>query len=229
MDGWLVSVDFIATSRSFRPKDQFNYIKPMLAAKYAPLNKAGEGNQGAYLSQISQSLANYLLNNTGDANVRSQVLSEAITASAQIKEASELERLNTDPGISPTEREQISKARVGQGQFRRAVSEIGHSCRVTGLKEPQHLRASHIKPWRDSSNRERLDGNNGLMLAVHIDHLFDKGFITFSDDGKLILSSQLSQEARQSFNLLAVARPGEHFSPEQSMFLTYHRQVIFAP
>lgn len=226
-DGWLLPVDFIAAPNALRPKDYFGNIKPLLAPKYAPLNREGEGNQGAYLSEISQSLAEYLLGNIGGKSLKAQLLSEAKSTSDQIKEENELERLNTDSELPPTEKEQIGKARVGQGQFRRAVSKVESSCRVTGLSELQHLRASHIKPWRDSNNKERLDGNNGLMLAVHIDHLFDKGFITFSAEGELIISRHLSPEGKDSFNLLTAQSTGQPFSSAQRAYLEFHREQIF--
>jgi putative restriction endonuclease len=226
-DGWLLPVDFIAAPNALRPKDYFGDIKPLLAPKYAPLNREGEGNQGAYLSEISQGLAEYLLENIGGTSLKAQLLSEAKSTSDQIKEENELERLNTDSELPPTEKEQIGKARVGQGQFRRAVSEVESSCRVTGLSELQHLRASHIKPWRDSNNKERLDRNNGLMLAVHIDHLFDKGFITFSGDGELIISRHLSSECKDSFNLSNAQSTGQPFSSAQCAYLEFHREQIF--
>lgn len=61
---------------------------------------------------------------------------------------------------------------------------------MTGIDLVNHLRASHIKPWKVSSDLEKLDGNNGLLLAPHIDHLFDQGYISFTDFGDLIVSSQ---------------------------------------
>jgi predicted restriction endonuclease len=62
------------------------------------------------------------------------------------------------------------------------------SCRITGVTNPIHLRASHCKPWRDSNNDERLNGENGLLLTPTMDHLFDRGFISFEDSGVLIVS-----------------------------------------
>jgi putative restriction endonuclease len=56
------------------------------------------------------------------------------------------------------------------------------------VTNPIHLVASHCKPWRDSSNEERINGENGLLLTPTIDHLFDRGFIGFEDNGTLILS-----------------------------------------
>jgi hypothetical protein len=97
-----VTADFIATPKSFKPKDRITDIKPMLAAKYAPLNSSGKGNQKAYLSEISQDLALYLLKHLGDAIVATQLLSEARSASDQAKEAAELEQLITNADIPPS-------------------------------------------------------------------------------------------------------------------------------
>lgn len=66
---------------------------------------------------------------------------------------------------------------------------IERHCRITRVDKPEHLRASHCKPWRDcNTNQERLDGENGLLLTPSIDHLFDHGFISFEDSGRLIIS-----------------------------------------
>ena len=61
-------------------------------------------------------------------------------------------------------------------------------CRITGVDNPIHRVASHCKPWRDSTNEERLNGENGLLLTPSIDHLFDRGFIGFEDSGRLVIS-----------------------------------------
>ena len=61
------------------------------------------------------------------------------------------------------------------------------ACRVTGVDEPRHLKARHIKPWRHAPDAERLDGANGLLLSPHIDHLFDEGYITFSSSQQLAI------------------------------------------
>ena len=93
-----------------------------------------------------------------------------------------------DPSIPETDREAIIRARKGQGLFKERVSRIETRCRITGVENPVHLVASHCKPWRDSTNEERLNGENGLLLTPSIDHLFDRGFIGFEDNGRLIIS-----------------------------------------
>ena len=98
------------------------------------------------------------------------------------------EQIETDTSVKETDREAIIRARCGQGLFKQRVLRIETHCRITGVENPVHLIASHCKPWRDSSNEERLDGENGLLLTPSIDHLFDRGFIGFEDSGNLIIS-----------------------------------------
>jgi putative restriction endonuclease len=68
------------------------------------------------------------------------------------------------------------------------VQGVERACRVTKVERLQHLVASHTKPWRDTTNEERVNGGNGLLLTPTIDHLFDKGLISFEDKGDLIVS-----------------------------------------
>jgi predicted restriction endonuclease len=118
------------------------------------------------------------------------------------------------------------QARRGQGQFRSRVERIERGCRVTGLSIGEHLRASHIKPWRDSTDSEKLDGANGLLLAPHIDHLFDRGYISFEADGALLVSPQLQVEAKKALSVPTGLRT-KPFSAEQAAYLEHHRQHVF--
>ena len=86
-----------------------------------------------------------------------------------------------------TERQAVIAARRGQGQFRADLLRFWGVCAVTGCANQVLLRASHIQPWRDSSNRERRDSENGLLLAAHLDAAFDRGLISFADDGKILM------------------------------------------
>jgi hypothetical protein len=90
----------------------------------------------------------------------------------------------------------------------------------------EHLRASHIKPWRDATNYERLDGNNGLLLSPHIDSLFDKGYITFSDNGVLKISNATDKEVIQRWGIPTGTNVG-NFNDKQKHYLAYHRANIF--
>lgn len=127
--------------------------------------------------------------------------------------------------IPETEKSALIKARIGQGRFREEVANVEMRCRVTGVDDQAHLRASHIKPWCESDNRERLDAYNGLMLAPHVDHLFDKGFISFADDGSLLISPALSQEVLGAWGIPDKLNVGR-FRPEQRRYLAYHRAKV---
>jgi hypothetical protein len=124
------------------------------------------------------------------------------------------------------ERERLVMARRGQGVFRHNVEQIEKSCRVTGLRDLQHLRASHIKPWKDSDDFEKLDGHNGLLLSPHVDHLFDRGWILFEDDGMLVPSPKLDVLVLQSWRIEPDRQP-KPFLPRQIDYLEYHRELVF--
>jgi hypothetical protein len=97
-----------------------------------------------------------------------------------LEDLAELER--TVPDI--TERDTLAKARIGQGRFKADVISkwgLGEVCAVTGVAVPEMLVASHIKPWRDSTNLERLDPMNGLLLVAHLDKLFDRTLLSFGE------------------------------------------------
>jgi L-ascorbate metabolism protein UlaG (beta-lactamase superfamily) len=88
------------------------------------------------------------------------------------------------------------------------------------------LKASHIKPWRDASDAERLDGANGLLLSPHIDHLFDDGYITFSRNEELVIVPEVRDKLLDAWGIDAGVRVGE-FTQEQNAYLEYHRINVF--
>jgi putative restriction endonuclease len=102
-----------------------------------------------------------------------------------------------------TEAERLVIKRVGQNIFRHGLLEYWEGrCAITGLAVPELLRASHIKPWAHcSSDAERLDIWNGLLLAPHLDVAFDLGFITVADDGAVLVSAALDAAARETLGL----------------------------
>ena len=99
--------------------------------------------------------------------------------------------------------ETLAKARVGQGTFRAQILAIWDSrCCVTSSTTLDAIRASHIKPWRDSNDNERLDPNNGLPLIATLDALFDAGLITFADDGKLVVSERIEDYEKELLGIV---------------------------
>ncbi|XKH61904.1 HNH endonuclease (plasmid) [Halomonas sediminis] len=225
-EGWFVSVEFQRTDHAIRPKNHIEAIRLLLPEKYAPINGAGDGNQGAYLAHISSALGELLLNLITRPSTQDQ-LAQLSAAHWQTATDANIEKhIRNRSDLSVTEKEQLVLSRRGQGTFRRSLEAIEPRCRVTGLTDKKHLKASHIKPWRDSSNPERLDGHNGLLLTPHIDHLFDKGYISFTNDGELLLSGALKHEAAQTFGV-SPSQPTGSFTTEQKAYLAYHREKIF--
>ena len=108
------------------------------------------------------------------------------------------QRVLADNAIPETTREAIIKARMGQGLFRRRVIQKYGCCLITEIKEPALLIASHIKPWRDCGEKpqECLDPENALLLSPTWDRLFDQGFISFTDNGEMIISDKLKPRVR---------------------------------
>lgn len=128
-----------------------------------------------------------------------------------------------EPG---TTRDTLIAARVGQGPFRKALIRYWGSCAVTGVSEPAVLRASHIKPWRDSSDAERLDRYNGLLLAAHLDALFDAGLITFDPEGRISVSPLLAPEDRAELGITDGMRL-RLVEPAHEVYLAHHRTDVF--
>lgn len=224
--GWFVAVEFDILDAPIRPKDFMDQIGPLLADKYAPLQANGNGLQGVYLTEVSAALGTLLLQLS---NAALPTLQDALTSATNPDDADaidheiQLKHLEGDlVGI------QLVKARRGQGIFKANVRLVEKACRVTGVTDVRHLRASHIKPWRKSTNDEKLDGYNGLLLSPHVDHLFDQGFISFGDTGSILVSSKLKPSVLQRWSL-DPARSVGSFNTHQREYLEYHRDVILQP
>lgn len=127
-----------------------------------------------------------------------------------------------------TEAEQLVVRRVGQDIFRESLLDYWEGrCAISGLAEPRLLRASHIKPWaRCESDTERLDVFNGLLLAPHLDALFDQGYITVSDSGEVLVTQHLSPQARLALGL-APTLGVQGLQAAHRAYLVWHRQHEF--
>lgn len=132
-------------------------------------------------------------------------------------------------------REQVMKARIGQYFFRRAVlNSYNNQCCITGLKRPELLIASHIKPWKDSDERtERTNPSNGLCLNAFHDKAFDRGFITLDKNYNIVISNRIKEtdmdrETREWFCRYDQRRINlpDKFLPGRT-FIEYHNDVVF--
>jgi len=230
--GWLLPVQWLDAALAVRPKALLARLAPLLPKTHSPVRAAtGDGNQKAYLAEVDPAVFDVVLE---AAELRLDdfiALRPANTVSDFTRQLDDLveEKIKEDAGIDQTLREQLTRARRGQGLFRRRVLEIEPMCRVTGVDKPNLLIASHIKPWRACGTaNERLDGFNGLMLAPHADFLFDRGLISFGEDGGTLFSPQLSDVDAMKLGLHTSQRPPPKPLREQSRaYFQHHRANVF--
>ena len=124
-----------------------------------------------------------------------------------------------------TEKESLILSRIGQGEFRKRLISYWNACAITNCSNINLLVASHIKPWSKSNNQERIDLYNGLLLIPNMDRLFDRGFISFADDGTILISSFLDNDTKKTFDLnenMQIQIETNHIK-----YLSYHREYIF--
>ncbi|MBK8246844.1 MAG: HNH endonuclease [Gemmatimonadetes bacterium] len=131
--------------------------------------------------------------------------------------------ISATPRIGATQREALLQCRLGQGAFRRALLDLWKTCAVTGVAEEAALVASHIKPWHASTNEERLDPANGLLLVANIDALFDRGLVSFQDNGEMLIADRLHPGDCALLGLTASMRL--RWPPLKSArYLAFHRR-----
>ena len=236
-EGWKVDVQYRVLSNPVRTMDHIVALRPLLPEKYSPISpETGSGNQ-AYLFQISKQFAlslAHLIDRQTVELINGNYISEfgiTDTIDVHIKEWEDRieNHLNSSEDVLETEKESLIKARRGQGKYRELVLLREPRCRITLVDKPEHLIASHIKPWRSASNEERLDPENGFMLTPTIDHLFDKGFISFENDGSILLAEVADEKSLMKMGVIEGNAPkniGELSMPQKE-YLNWHRGSIF--
>jgi putative restriction endonuclease len=231
-DGWLLPVAWQLLNQPVRPKDRIAELGPRLPEKYSPIQPdTGNGNQGAYLAEVDRSVYELLVGAAGVRDV-SQALDVPDLDAALARVENQMQKsILDDPSLDATTKKQLVSARYGQGLFRKRIYEFEQACRLTSVDNPRLLVASHIKPWRScASSNERLDGANGLLLTPHVDRLFDRGLISFKDDGETIISPQLDHNDLRRLGLIDACKMlGTAFRPRQTPYLAYHRENVLLP
>ncbi|AWB35861.1 HNH endonuclease [Orrella marina] len=234
--GWRIDVRFQPLRLPARPSEHMSRLARYLPVKYAPLRPNGSGLQSVYLTMVPEDFAAELIDILG-AEAHSLVNAIRLSATDSGHDTSaiglvqweehELHRVQSDTTMTSTDRLAIVMARRGQGLFKQRVNRIEKACRITGVDRLEHLVASHCKPWRDATNEERLDGENGLLLTPSIDHLFDRGFISFEGNGRLIVSPVAHEESlsRMGIDTRSPQTVGR-FSNAQQVYLEFHQENV---
>lgn len=203
----------------------FDRAFALLGADFKTSRRCSWENYSAYIGLIGElksMLAEALSGEVTllDAHSFAWILSSQMAEKGKVADVSEYSKLST------TEREAVIRARVGQGQFRQRLIEYWQGCAVTGCSETALLRASHIKPWSESTLKERLHLFNGLLLSPTLDACFDSGFVSFDDAGDIMISDKLSEGDLTALGIhrdMKLAR----MEPGHKKYLAYHRDNIF--
>jgi putative restriction endonuclease len=234
MIGWRVDVRFSELRHSIRPSEHMAALAPVLPGRYAPLLANGNGLQSVYLTHLPETFAAALIDLIG-VEARNLALGHLLSEEPRLHpeiglvewEEHELAQLRADTQVPETVRQAVVQARRGQGLFKERVMRIERACRITGVTREEHLRASHCKPWRDATNEERLDGENGLLLTPNADHLFDRGFVGFENNGDVIISPVAHPEslARMGLDPHRPRNVGQ-FATGQRRYLEFHRENV---
>jgi hypothetical protein len=125
-----------------------------------------------------------------------------------------------------TERSGLVTSRVGQGAYRkRIIHRWEYKCAVTNFNKLDILIASHIVPWSQSNDTERLDVHNGILLSPTFDALFDKHLITFDNKGKIILSNNIEHAAYQKIGVTGKEQIHD-LSHYNLSYLERHNQIF---
>jgi hypothetical protein len=210
-EGWQLYTNYVDLTAPLSKEAYLQEIRPMLPAKYNPFSRTDRGNQG-YLYSLPPRAGRFLIDHI-----------DGVAPGLSHKENGTAAE-DTPPVTSRLSNVEL---RVGHGKFRAEVRQRwGGVCSVTGVGLDGLLVASHIKPWRDANDHERLDPDNGLLLSPAYDALFDKGYIGFRPTGDVVFSPSLNPEQAK---LLGVAQDAkvEGLSDGNKEYLAYHlREVL---
>lgn len=226
-EGLRLPVHFEELLQPLHPKRHLPALRKVLPARLAPLRATGDANPAVYFCALGEGLAALLCALLGGQVEELQRCAPALENSERADEVAEqalLARADLDAGT----RKRLLSARRGLGVYREHVERHEQSCRLTGLLDRRHLRARHIKPWRDCNDREKLDGGNGLLFSPHFDQLFERGLISFSDAGDLLVGRQLNPAVLQAWGITLPCNVGP-FQTGQCRYLEWHRLQVFEP
>lgn len=126
---------------------------------------------------------------------------------------------------SPTKKESIVKRRIGQNILRDILLSKKCECKVCNMADKKLLIASHIKPWSQSNDYERLDENNAFLLCPNHDSLFDKGYMSFDENGKILISNRISDDNKILLNIHEDMMI--ELKDENQKYLEWHRKNLF--
>jgi hypothetical protein len=217
-EGYMIDANYVLFKHPIDIKIAYKKINQYLPQRYSPLNNSGENskikaNQG-YLYESNQKIAAELFK-LADIKFDDHYFND------------EVREDETPYGIPrETSKINLTTSRVGQGEFRqRLLRRWQFKCAINGTTIKEILIASHIVPWREANNKERLDVDNGILLSPTYDALFDKYLISFNNEGNILLSKSM---AINEFHKLGITGTEKinNLSPGNKKYLQRHREKL---
>lgn len=122
----------------------------------------------------------------------------------------------------------IRRARSGQGPYRDKLLDECPYCPITMISDERLLIASHIKPWAVATDEEKVDPKNGFILSPLYDRLFDRGFMTFTEDRRIMISNWISPKNKQRLGVTE----GQFIQmlpldEARETYMKFHRSSVF--
>lgn len=221
-NGYLVNLEYHELEVPLHVKDYFKEILPLLPIKYSAFQENGDGNSG-YLYPCNEELTIKFLDLIRDLNIY-QV--DEVQLELSIDNVQRTERNTLIPVMAETESEMKTKMRIDHHKFRRSLLPLWeHKCALCGIDLPELLRASHAKPWKDSTNEERLDPYNGVLLCCNHDALYDNGLIAFDGQGRLHISSLIKPKDYVKCGLMLKTKI--NLFQENKPYMKWHKKYMF--
>lgn len=223
--GWQASVSFREFDTPLRPTDHAAELAAVAPKKHSPLRAGGQVNPSVSVAAVPDRMVEVLRRLLGSQIDRAERKIRE-SAGPELPDDIEEARIQQRTDIDLPTKQTLIRARRGQGRFRKNLEGVETGCRLTGLIDRRHLRAHHVKPWCVCNDREKLDPANGLLLSPHFEHLFERGYISFADDGELLVSKSLNPVVLSAW---AFASPFKKkpFNAAQCVYLNYHRRSVF--
>ncbi|MDQ0427348.1 hypothetical protein QOZ98_000173 [Planomicrobium stackebrandtii] len=222
-DAYIARTEYRELENPLSVKEYFNDIQPLLPVKYAAFQEDASGNSG-YLYPCNEELAMKILELISSLNIFTLEMEQLELAMEVIKKTEHNPLLGL---IAEAELEIKTKIRRGKEQFRESLMPLwNNECPLCGIAISDVLKASYAKPWKDSSDTERLDPFNGVLLCANHAALYSAGLIAFTGGGRLHISSRIMEEDYPEYRLRKNMKVP--VSPEHAPYLRWHKRIVFA-
>lgn len=220
--GYLVMADYHELENPLSIGKHIESIKQYLPVKYSAFQSDGTGNPG-YLFPCNEELTLQFLDLISLQNINIPDIEQLELAIEVVRRSEHNPLINL---IAETEMAAKMKMRRGREEVRKKMLEVWHHrCPVCGIELDALLKASPSKPWKDSTDQERMDPFNGLLLCSNHDAMYSQGLITFNGRGKLMVSNDIPETSFDTNRL----EKGKNILmwPKNRPYFVWHKKYIF--